>query len=104
MGKFYGKIGFSETRETSPGIWTELVNEKNYYGDVLKSSKYWRTGTGANDNIEITHRISVLSDPYISGNLHNIRYAEYMGCLWKVTDIETEYPRVTLTLGGVYNG
>ena len=25
MAKYYGEIGFSETTETSPGVWTEDI-------------------------------------------------------------------------------
>ena len=34
MSRWYGKIGFSVQEETSPGIWNEVVVEKNYYGDI----------------------------------------------------------------------
>ena len=39
MAKFYGKIGYSETNETSPGVWTETIIERNYYGDLLRNFK-----------------------------------------------------------------
>ena len=34
MAKFFGKIGFANTEETSPGIWSGVV-ERPYYGDVI---------------------------------------------------------------------
>jgi hypothetical protein len=27
-----------------------------------------------------------------------------MGANWKITNVEVEFPRIILTLGGVYNG
>lgn len=27
-----------------------------------------------------------------------------MGARWKVTEVQIDYPRLTLTLGGLYNG
>ena len=43
MDKFYGKIGFSSTKETSPGIWTEEIVDKEYYGDILRNSRRWQS-------------------------------------------------------------
>lgn len=33
-----------------------------------------------------------------------ITHAEIMGARWKVTEVQIDYPRLTLTLGGLYNG
>jgi len=37
-------------------------------------------------------------------NFQNIRYITYLGTNWKVTSIDTQYPRLVLSIGGVYNG
>ena len=42
MAKFYGVIGYAETLETSPGVWTEQITERNYYGDLI--NKYPNPG------------------------------------------------------------
>jgi hypothetical protein len=34
----------------------------------------------------------------------DIRYVEWMGELWTVANVETQRPRLILTLGEVYNG
>ena len=39
MPKFYGKIGYLMTVETEPGIWTERLVERPYYGDLTRLSK-----------------------------------------------------------------
>jgi hypothetical protein len=33
-----------------------------------------------------------------------MRYVEWLGTLWVVTNVEVQSPRLLLTLGGVYNG
>jgi hypothetical protein len=33
-----------------------------------------------------------------------MRYVEFMGTKWKITNIEVQYPRLTLSIGGEYNG
>lgn len=103
MAKYYGKIGYAITAETKPGVWTESIVVKNYYGDVIKDTRKNDNSNGVNDNVNISNRISILADPYAYENLQHIVYAEYLGCLWKVNTVDIEYPRLILNLGGVYN-
>ena len=44
MAKYYGAIGYSETTETAPGVWEETITERNYYGDVIKTSSKIQSG------------------------------------------------------------
>lgn len=104
MAKFYGKVGFAVTSETSPGVWTDEITERYYYGDINRNRRRWAAGSGVNDNLLITNEISIVADPFASNNLANIRYVGYMGALWKIESAEVEYPRIKLTVGGVYNG
>lgn len=105
MAKFYGKVGYVETGETSPGVWGEKVTEINYYGDVLRRTSRWATSSDStNDDLNIDSQISIVADPFAYQKFHAIKYVEFMGALWKVASVEPQYPRLILTLGGVYNG
>ena len=104
MAKWYGEIGFAETVETKPGVWGEQITKRNYYGDITRDSRRLQTADKLNDNVNISNQISIISDPYANENFHSMRYAFYMGTRWKITDIEVQYPRLNLTLGGVWNG
>lgn len=104
MAKWYGEIGFAKTVETKPGVWVEQITKRNYYGDVTRDSRRLQTADKLNDNVNISNQISIISDPYANENFHSMRYAFYMGTRWKITDIEVQYPRLNLTLGGVWNG
>ena len=104
MAKWYGEIGFAETVETKPGVWVEQITKRNYYGDVTRESRRLQAADKLNDNVNISNQISIISDPYANENFHSMRYAFYMGTRWKITDIEVQYPRLNLTLGGVWNG
>lgn len=105
MAKWFGKIGYVITKETKPGVWTEDVTEKTYRGDVLRNTfMFQNQPNSTNDNLNINRQISIVADQFINDNLGFIRYAEYMGSKWKVTSAEPQYPRIILTLGGVYNG
>ena len=104
MAKFYGKIGYAETVETVPGVWREKITEREYFGDIIRNSRRLQNSGNLNDDVTISNEISILSDPYAINNFHSMRYVEFMGAKWKVSDIEVQYPRLLLTLGGLYNG
>ena len=103
MPKWYGKIGYGVTEETSPGVWTEEIVERQYYGDIIRNLRRLETSDQVNDNVSVSHEISIVSDPYAFENFHSIRWVEFMGSKWKVTSVEVQYPRLLLSLGGVYN-
>ena len=104
MAKFYGTIGYAKTVETMPGVWTEQITERDYYGDVIRNSRRLQSSDKVNDDISISNQISIVADPYAINNSHSMRYAEFMGAKWKISDVEVQYPRLLLTLGGLYNG
>lgn len=104
MAKWYGVIGFAETKETAPGVWKEQITERNYYGDVSQLRRRSQSSDGVNDNIIISNVISIMSEPFVDTHCDVMRYVEFMGAKWKVADVQVEYPRLKLTLGGVYNG
>lgn len=104
MAKFYGAIGFGETRETTPGVWTDEIVERKYSGDVIRNIKRIDGNQKVNDDINVNNEISIVSDPYANKNFHQIRYVEYMGTKWKVSSVTVEFPRLVLSIGGVWNG
>ena len=104
MAKYYGAIGYAESKEVEPGRWEEDITVHNYYGDVMRNTRMLQNSDGVIDNINISNQISIVADPFAYKNFHSMRYAEYMGTKWKVTNVEVQYPRLILTLGGVYNG
>ncbi len=104
MAKFYGNIGFAETVETEPGVWVEEMTVRPYYGDLVRNARRLENSGGVNDNVNISNDISIIADPYANHNFHSIRYIEFMGAKWKVSNIEVQHPRLILTIGGVYNG
>lgn len=105
MAKFYGNIGFVTVQETKPGIWEEVPVEKKYYGDVLKNMARHQSANQLNDHIQISDEISIIADPFVRENLTSIRYINYLGVNWGISNVDaSNYPRLVLTLGGVYNG
>lgn len=102
--KFFGKIGFNQgTVETRPGIWKPKILERKYYGDILRNNRHFESGKQINDNINIDNQISILADPYANDNSSTMIYVTFMGAKWKISSIEVQFPRLILTLGGLYN-
>lgn len=106
MGRYYGRVGYSETVETFEGsrVWVDKITERKYYGEVIQYRTRWQNGTSLNDDLKPSTTIEILADEYAYEHFSRIRYIEWMGDLWKVTDVAPRRPRLVLTLGGEYNG
>lgn len=103
MAKMVAKIGYAEQVETAPGVWEEQFTVRSYYGNLIKNSRRLQSTDGVNDNITISNEISIIADPYANQNFHTMRYVEFMGTKWKITSVDVQYPRLVLSVGGVYN-
>lgn len=103
MAKFYGEIGFGTSIETSPGVYEDQVTTRNYYGDLIKNTRRLESSGSVNDDVNVSNQISIVADPYANENFYTMRYVKFMGAKWKISDVEVQYPRLILTIGGVYN-
>lgn len=104
MSKFYGKVGYINTQETSPGVYEPVITERSYYGDVIDRTNKWDNNNQINDDISINENIEIVADAFAYENFQYIKYVESMGVKWKVTSIKVSRPRIKLSLGGLYNG
>lgn len=102
MAKFCGMIGFAKTQETAPGVWTEVVTEKKYYGELLRNYVRQIASQKVNNDIILNNRISILADSYAFENAQYIVYVVLNGAKWAVYDIDINYPRMELVLGNAY--
>lgn len=104
MAKFYGAIGFTETVETDPGVWEDKIVERSYSGDVIRNIRKLQTPSNSvNDNINVSNEISIVADPYAELNMYAMRYVVFKGNKWKIESVDVNYPRLTLSIGGLYN-
>ena len=105
MAKWFGKIGYSETVETTPGVWTPQDTVKEYYGDVIRGNARWSGNSeSTNDNLTVNSQISIVSDPFAIDKFYFMKWIEFMGVKWEVSSVEPQLPRLLITLGGVWNG
>lgn len=105
--KFSGSVGFWEKDvETKPGVYQSCIIEKPYTGDVYRFGRKWDSAGNEqqNDNFNISNQISILSDLYMRENWPSIKYVKWNGVKWKVGNVNIDYPRITMDIGGIYHG
>lgn len=102
--KYCGNIGFAMTVERDPGIWVDTIVEKRCFGDVIKNSRRWETGDKVNDDLQVNNQISIVADSFCQAHLFQMKYITWFGTAWKVSTVDIAYPRIIITLGGVWNG
>lgn len=103
MTRFFGEVGYVTTTR-SGGVSEYIATERQYYGNELRSLRYFRQGESILGEVSQQTRISVLADGYMLENYYDIRYLMKAGVAWTVSSVEVERPRLILTLGDRYNG
>lgn len=104
MARYSGKVGYGTSVETSPGVWDDVIVERQYFGDVVRNTRRLDSGESVNDDLTVGNSISIVADPYSLTHFFAIRYVSWAGTLWTVREVEVQSPRLLLRLGGVYNG
>lgn len=105
MTRWHGVIGFVMTEESpeGSGIWKDAVTEREYSGQQDSFKRNWDSSSNLNENISINSVISVIADPFLYKNIGFARYVNIMGIDWRISMIENQYPRINITVGGIYN-
>jgi hypothetical protein len=104
MSKFFGRVGYGSTVEVNPGVFQDVITERSYYGDVIRNTRKLSEGENLNKDLSVQNSISIVADAYANDHFFAIRYVEWAGVLWTVSDVEVQSPRLLLRLGEVYNG
>lgn len=104
MARFYGRVGYGESVEQAPGIWADVIVEHSYFGDVVRNSRNLHEGENLNPDLSVQNSISIVADAYANEHFFQIRYVEWAGVLWTVSNVQVQSPRLILQLGEVYNG
>jgi len=106
MARFHGEVGYADSVEApeGSGVWEDIITETKYFGDVIRNTRKTETGEGLNDDITVGNSISIVADDYAIKHFFKIKYVNWAGTLWTVTNVEVRSPRLILHLGSVYNG
>lgn len=100
--KWFGEIGYFEETENVDGVTTNTFQTQQYYGDIIKNYKTNTDAGTVNEDFDVNNRISVVADPYLIGHFHRIAWITFMDVKFKVHSVELQYPRLIVSLGGVY--
>lgn len=103
MAKFSGNVGYEVDVEAEPGLWVQGPTLRQYYGDVSRTSSRYQNADKLNDDLSLSMEISIIADKFAYENFSHIRFVEYMGTKWRVSNVEVRHPRLILSIGGVYN-
>lgn len=104
MARFYGKVGYVTSTDMGDGIYKNIPEEFPYYGDIINISKRWQVTENLNDDIRLEQTFSIVADKYAYENYYKIRYIIIDNVAWRVTNVVVDRPRLTLFVGGIYNG
>ena len=104
MPRFRGVVGFAQPVEQEPGLWVENIVERTYSGDLLQISRMLQASDQIHDNMTLSVEISIVGDEFALKNFGLIRYVALGGVKWKISKVNPKFPRLILTVGGVYNG
>ena len=103
--KWRGEIGFSEITKVRPGVYLPTITSRIYRGDV-NTHPVWRnqySSDSVNDDVNMSMTISVVADPYAVQNLGYMKYITYNGSKWRISSVEPRFPRLVISIGGLYN-
>ena len=104
MARYHGRVGFGESTETAPGVWTDVIVEHSFLGDVVQNRRILQQGENLNKDLSVGNSISIVGDAFAREHFFAIKYVEWAGELWTVSNVSVETPRLVLQLGEVYNG
>lgn len=107
--RFSGTVGFAETAvQTAPGVWKEPITERQYFGDVIRNSRRLEPPSMVppvlNNNVALENSFSIVGDAEAYEKFLQMRYVNWEGVRWTITNVEVRRPRLFLTVGGNWNG
>lgn len=98
-------VGFwFEDEETGLDEYSPKIETKSYYVDLEDTIVKNQSTKFQNDKIVISNTIKIFADLFIKNNWPSIRYVSMDGVKYNVSSMKLTYPRLTIELGGVYNG
>lgn len=106
MARYSGEVGFVRTVEVGEsGVYEpETVEERHYYGDVIRNSRRWDSGSEINPDLAVSNQFSIVADKFAYANFEFMKYITYLGRKWTITSVDIQRPRMTITIGGLYHG
>ena len=104
--KFVGDIGFwIDDVEVEPSVFKPAIVEKPYIGELIKDTRRWSNQNSKVDSdFVLNNKIRILADMYMNHNWQSIKFVRMNGTPFTVTSVDLDYPGITITIGGRYDG
>ena len=104
MDKYVGKIGYCTVlpNATHDTTYEENFIEEPCTGEIHRIKSNFNNGSSVNSDVKITMEISFLADGFARLHFDDIRYITYMGKRWRVESVDPSWPRMTLSIGGLF--
>lgn len=61
MSKWFGKLGFVETKETELSVHSEIVTERDCYGDLTRNTRRNQSSDKVNDDISLANTLPTMT-------------------------------------------
>ena len=104
MTIYRGLIGMNrDPVETKPGVLTPVVEEVEFVGEV-RNAGVNRPNAGMQEGLSASHVLSIITPEDSIVKFTEVAYVVWQSRKWSVTSIKYNYPRIELSLGGIYNG
>lgn len=104
MPKFHGPVGYGTSVEVSPGVYKDVITERDLYGDVVQNIRQSDDSDSILPDIQVQNQLSLVADAYALNHFFFIRYVKWQGIRWKVATVTVQPPRLLIRIGEVYNG
>lgn len=105
MEKWHGTIGFAKSVLDDTGVSRSEIIEKPYYGDFVRNARRWSPNSESTiDELSINNQLEIVADSFTNENFQYMKYVVYKGIKWKISSVDIGYPKITIYIGGVYNG
>lgn len=110
MSKFSGTLAIVNEFADDTGIWQREVQKYPIAGDFYQDNTARLTGEKINEDLSFSMRFSFLASPNLMTILSEDSqaitplYIEYLGLKLKVNSMTFQWPRLILTVSGVWTG
>lgn len=110
MAKFSGVLGVVLGFENIDGVAEPIIKECDVYGEVISQSYRLSLGELGGDKLSIPSKFSFIVPPNLVSYFTEDSKGDYslhltyFGRKLKVETFEIIYPRMAITVGGLYNG
>ena len=90
--RFYGAVGYASSEQATPGVFSEVITEISYFGDVLRAARRLESPSQVpplvNEDISLENSISIMADDQAYANFTNMRYVVWNEQYWTITNVE----------------